>query len=166
PIWKVRPNFTLSLGLRWELPGQPISDLKQFNEPVVAAANNDQRFVVTPIPKRDMKNFEPRIGFNWNPRTSEHGMMGWLTGGDRLVIRGGYSRTHDYSFTNIALNIWSSFPFVAAATFPTTSITLPGESTAAAGTTSAFVNLATPSINPDTFARTVVSDDFHAPYYD
>ena len=164
--WKVRPNFTLSLGLRWELPGQPISDLKQFNEPVVAAANNDQRFVVSPIPKRDKKNFEPRIGFNWNPRTSEHGMMGWLTGGDKLVIRGGYSRTHDYSFTNIALNIWSSFPFVAAATFATTSITLPGESAPAAGTSNAFVNLANPSINPDTFARTVVSADFHAPYYD
>lgn len=164
--WKIRPNFTLTYGLRWELPGQPISDLKQFNEPVVAAAGNDQRYVVTPIPKRDKKNFEPRIGFNWNPRTSEHGMMNWLTGGDKLVVRGGYSRTHDYSFTNIALNIWSSFPFVAAATFPTTSITLPGETAAAAGTANAFANLGTPSINPDTFARTVVSSNFHAPYYD
>jgi hypothetical protein len=164
--WRIRPNFSLSYGLRWELPGQPISDLRQFNAPVVAAANNDPRYVVTPIPTRDKKNFEPRIGFNWNPRTSETGILGWFTGGDKLVVRGGYSRTHDYAFTNIALNIWSSFPFVAAATFATTSITLPGESAAAAGTTNAFVNLANPSINPDTFARTVVSSDFHAPYYD
>lgn len=164
--WRIRPNFTLTYGLRWELPGQPIQDLRAFNAPIVAAANNDPRFIVTPIPKRDMKNFEPRIGFNWNPRASESGIMGWLTGGDKLVVRGGYSRTHDYTFTNIALNIWSSFPFVAAATFATASITLPGESAAAAGTTNAFANLANPSINPDTFARTVVSDDFHAPYYD
>lgn len=164
--WKIRPNFSLTYGLRWELPGQPIGDLVQFNEPIVKAAGGDARYIVTPIPSRDKKNFEPRIGFNWNLHTRSDGMIGWLTGGDRLVLRGGYSRTHDYTFTNIALNIWSSFPFVAAATFATTSVTLPGETAAAAGTTSAFVNLASPSINPDTFARTVVSTDFHAPYYD
>lgn len=164
--WRIRPNFSLTYGLRWELPGQPIQDLVDFNAPVVAAANNDPRFVVTPIPSRDKKNIEPRIGFNWNIHTSSDGIAGWLTGGDRLVLRGGYSRTHDYTFTNIALNIWSSFPFVAAATFPTTTITLPGETASAAGTASAFVNLANPSINPDTFARTVVAPNFHAPYYD
>ncbi|MGH9879807.1 MAG: TonB-dependent receptor domain-containing protein, partial [Pyrinomonadaceae bacterium] len=164
--WKISPNFTLTYGLRWELPGQPIQDLVDFNQPVVAAAGGDPRFVVSPIPSRDKKNFQPRIGFNWNPRTRSDGMLGWLTGGDKLVLRGGYSRTHDYTFTNIALNIWSSFPFVAAATFPTTSITLPGETAPAAGTPNAFVSLPNPSINPATFARTVVSDDFHSPVYD
>ncbi len=164
--WKVRPNFALTLGLRWELPGQPIQDLAHFNAPVLAAANGDPRFRVTPIPSRDKKNIEPRIGFNWNLHTRSDGFIGLLTGGDRLVLRGGYSRTHDYTFTNIALNIWSSFPFVAAATFATTSQTLPGETAAAAGTSNAFANLANPSINPDTFARTVVANNFHAPYYD
>jgi hypothetical protein len=164
--WKIRPNFTLTYGLRYELPGQPIQDLVDFNQPVVQAAGGDPRFIVTPVPTRDKKNFEPRVGFNWNLRTRTDGPIGWITGGDRLVLRGGYSRTHDYTFTNIALNIWSSFPFVAAATFPTASITLPGEAAAAAGTPNAFVNLANPSIDPSTFARTVVSDDFHSPLYD
>ncbi len=167
--WKIRPNFSLTYGLRWELPGQPIGDLVDFNAPVVAAANGDTRFIVGPIPSRDKKNFQPRIGFNWNPRTSSDGMMGFLTGGDKLVVRGGYSRTHDYTFTNIALNIWSSFPFVAAATFATQAVTLPGETgsaAGAAGTVNAFAGLANPSIDPKTFARTVVSDDFHAPAYD
>src|SRR5688572_10288510 len=171
--WKIRPNFSLTYGLRWELPGQPIGDLVDFNQPVLAAANNDPRFIVSPIPSRDKRNFQPRIGFNWNLHTSNDGVVGWLTGGDRLVLRGGYSRTHDYTFTNIALNIWSSFPFVAAATFPTTSINLPGEvdpitglPVFSAGTANAFVSLPNPSINPSTFARTVVSDDFHAPTYD
>ncbi len=164
--WKVRPNLSLTYGLRYELPGQPIQDLVDFNKPIVQAVNGDPRYVVSPIPPRDKKNFEPRLGFNWNLHTRNDGPIGWVTGGDKLVVRGGYSRTHDYTFTNIALNIWSSFPFVAAATFPTALITLPGETAAAAGTANAFTSLPNPSINPDTFARTVVSDNFHSPYYD
>ncbi len=112
--WKVKPNLTLTLGLRYENAGQPIQDLVEFNEPVLAASGNDPRFKVNPIPGRDKNNWQPRLGFNWNPRTSNDGIMGFITGGDKLVIRGGYTRTHDYAYTNIALNIWSSFPFVAA----------------------------------------------------
>ena len=125
--WKVRPNFTLTYGLRYENPGQPIADLVDFNAPVLAAAGNDPRFRVGPIPERDKNNFQPRIGFNWNIRTGTDGIAGFLTGGDKLVLRGGYSRTNDYTFTNIALNIWSAFPFVAAFISPTAPITLPGE---------------------------------------
>ena len=44
-------------------------------------------------------------------------MLGFLTGGDRLVVRGGYARTHDYAFLNIALNVASSFPQVATVTY-------------------------------------------------
>ena len=118
--WKIRPNFTLTLGLRYENAGQPIQDLVDFNQPVLAAFNNDPRFVLRPVPGRDNNNFQPRFGFNWNPQTRSDGVLGWLTGGDKLVLRGGYTRTHDYAYTNIALNIWSSFPFVAAvSSFPT-----------------------------------------------
>ena len=164
--WKIRPNFTLTYGLRYENPGQPIADLVDFNAPVLAAAGNDPRFRVGPIPERDKNNFQPRIGFNWNLRTSSEGMVGFLTGGDKLVLRGGYSRTNDYAFTNIALNVWSAFPFVAAFISPTAPITLPGENAASNGVASAFANLNSPPINPDAFARTVVSEDFHSPIYD
>ncbi len=164
--WKIRPNFTLTYGLRYENPGQPIGDLVDFNAPVLAAAGNDPRFRVGPIPGRDNNNFQPRIGFNWNLQTSADGMIGFLTGGDKLVLRGGYSRTHDYTFTNIALNIWSAFPFVAAFISPTAPVTLPGETAASNGVVNAFSNLNNPPINPDAFARTVVSEDFHSPTYD
>src|SRR6185503_9398422 len=117
--WKIRPNFTLTYGLRYENAGQPIADLVDFNAPVLAASGNDPRFRVAPIPERDKNNFQPRIGFNWNLRTGTDGLTGFLTGGDKLVLRGGYSRTNDYTFTNIALNIWSAFPFVAAFISPT-----------------------------------------------
>ena len=164
--WKIRPNFTLTIGLRYENAGQPIQDLVDFNKPVVALANNDPRFIVQPIPGRDNNNFQPRLGFNWNPRTSNSGVMGWLTGGDKLVLRGGYTRTHDYAFTNIALNIWSSFPFVAAvSSFPTAQATnLAGQTVTV--TPNAFTILQNPPFNPDTVNRTIVDKDFHMPTYD
>src|ERR1700752_4405506 len=164
--WKVRPNFTLTLGLRYENAGQPIEDLVAFNQPVLAAANNDPRFVLQPVPGRDNNNFQPRLGFNWNPRTKSDGMLGYLTGGDKLVLRGGYTRTNDYSYTNIALNIWSSFPFVAAvSSFPTVQATnLAGQTTSVIPF--AFNALLTPPFNPDTVNRTIVDEDFHMPVYD
>ena len=172
--WKVRPNFTLTLGLRYESAGQPIGDLVEFNQAVVAAAGGDPRYIVRPIPGRDANNFQPRFGFNWNLHTSPDGVMGWLTGGDKLVLRGGYTRTHDYAYTNIALNIWSSFPFVAAvSSFPTIQAPnindinpatgLPRNATVIAN---AFTSLQNPPFSPDTVNRTIVDEDFHMPVYD
>jgi hypothetical protein len=164
--WKVRPNFTLTLGLRYENAGQPIGDLVDFNQPVLAAFDNDPRFVLRPVPGRDNNNFQPRLGFNWNPQTRSDGVLGWLTGGDKLVLRGGYTRTHDYAYTNIALNIWSSFPFVAAvSSFPTVAATNLGGDTVNV-IANAFNALGNPPFNPDTVNRTIVDGEFHMPVYD
>jgi hypothetical protein len=78
--------------------------------------------------------------------------MGFIAGGDKLVIRGGYTRTHDYAYTNIALNIWSSFPFVAA--FNLTNVP------------NAFATYQNLPVNPAIFTRTQVTPDFHSPVYD
>ncbi len=48
--WKIRPNFTLTYGLRYENAGQPIQDLVQFNDPVFAASGNNPVFRVRPDP--------------------------------------------------------------------------------------------------------------------
>jgi hypothetical protein len=153
--WKVTPNFTLTLGLRYEYPGDSFSYLKEVNPRIVAANGNNPGFAFTPVPKIDKNNLMPRIGFNWNPRTSEGGAFGWLTGGDKLVLRGGYARTYDANFININLNIFSSFPFVAAVNLPS------------AGAFTAIQNFTTPNVsNPNALTRTVVSDDFRAPAYD
>jgi hypothetical protein len=164
--WKVTPRFTLTLGLRYENSGQPIRDLVDFNEPVLRAFNNDQRFALTPVPGRDNDNFQPRVGFNWNPRV-EGGPLGWLAGGDRLVLRGGYARTHDYTYTNIALNIWSSFPFVAAVSFAP-SVQAQNINTGANVNVipNAFTALQNPPFNPATVNRTIVDADFQSPIYD
>ncbi|HVF41493.1 MAG TPA: carboxypeptidase regulatory-like domain-containing protein [Pyrinomonadaceae bacterium] len=165
--WKVRPNLTLTLGLRYENPGQPIGDLVDFGAPVLANFNNDPRFRVGPIPGRDNNNIQPRLGFNWNPR-HEGGALGWLTGGDRLVLRGGYARTNDYTFTNIALNIWSSFPFVAAiSSLPTIQAAdINNNNALVSRIPNAYAALANPPFNANTVNRTIVDENFHTPYYD
>ena len=154
--WRLRPSLTLNLGVRYELPGNWINSLQDLNRGIVTAAGGDERFALSPIPKKDTNNIQPRLGFNWNPRTGKGGLMGLLTGGDRLVVRGGYARTHDYAFLNIALNIASSFPQQATVTYT-------------APVSNAFSRLpaTTPSgLNPLTLTRTIVADDFRSPYAD
>ena len=169
--WKIRPNFTLTYGLRYETPGQPITDLVKVNDRIVAAAGGNEGFRFTPVPKRDKNNFQPRIGFNWNPRTSSEGLMGLLTGGDRLVIRGGYGRSYDYTFTNIAANIASSFPFVASVTLSTVAqAATPVTTSPGPGVNNAFAVLpaiqGATGLNPNTLTRTIVGaevDDVFEP---
>lgn len=152
--WKIRPNLTFTYGLRYERPGNNFDDLVPVNDRIVAANGNDERFRFTPVPEDDTNNWQPRLGFNWNPRTDGDGAMGWLTGGDKLVIRGGYARTHDSNFININLNIASAFPFIAAINLN------------AAGAFAAIPTAQPAGLNPATFARTVVGEDFHSPVYD
>lgn len=112
--WQIHPTFSLNYGLRYETPGNTIASLIKLNEGIVQTNGGRSVFRLTPQPERDKNNWQPRVGFSWNPRTSDTGWLGWLTGGSQFVLRGGYSRTNDYAFLNIALNIASSFPFVAA----------------------------------------------------
>jgi hypothetical protein len=150
--WRVKPSLTLSYGIRYESHGQAVRSLLPMNQRIIAAAGGDQRYALFPVPNADRNNFQPRFGFNWAPRTSEEGFLGKLTGGNKLVFRGGYSRTNDYAFINIALNVASSFPFVAAinnSNFQDAFVRLP--------------NLVPTGLNPNTLTRTIVADDFRSP---
>jgi hypothetical protein len=156
--WRALPSLTLNLGLRYELPGNNIQSLIDLNQRILDANGNNSVYQLNPVPKADRNNFQPRVSFNWAPQTSTDGLIGKLTGGDKFVLRGGYARTHDYAFLNIALNIVSSFPYVAAINRSN----LPD----------AFnVLQATPGgvpagTNPNTLTRTVVSEDFRSPLAD
>jgi hypothetical protein len=156
--WKVRPDLTLNLGVRYELPGNNIQSLIDLNEGILGANSNNPVFRLNPVPKSDRNNFQPRVGFNWAPQTSGDGVLGLLTGGDKFVLRGGYARTHDFAFLNIALNIVSSFPYVAAINRSNLS--------------NAFTQLqSTPAgvpagTDPNFLTRTVVAEDFRSPLAD
>lgn len=153
--WKATDALTLSVGVRYETPGNSIASLYPLNDAVVTAAGGDERYRMTTRPQRDTDNWQPRVGFNWNPKTSRDGLVGLLTGGDKLVVRGGYARTNDYAFININLNIASAFPFVAA--FNASNLN---------GAFATLPNVQLTGLNPNTFARTIVSDDFRSPSAD
>jgi hypothetical protein len=80
--WKVTPNFTLNIGLRYELDTNT-KNLANFG---------DIFSLVRPLLRgergKDGNNFAPRIGFNWNPwgdgKTSIHGGYGIYY--DRVVL--------------------------------------------------------------------------------
>ncbi len=58
----------------------------------------------------DKNNWAPRLSAAWTPHP-EHGPFAWLTGKDRMVIRGGYSKVFDRIGQGIATNFDSAFAF-------------------------------------------------------
>ncbi len=156
--WKARPSLTLNFGLRYELPGNNIQSLIDLQERILDANGSNDVFRLRPVPSTDKNNFQPRIGFNWSPVTETSGVIGKLTGGDKFVLRGGYGRTNDYAFLNIALNIVSSFPYVAAINRSN----LPN----AFSLLQAAPPGVPPGTDPNTLTRTVVGEDFRSPMAD
>src|SRR5204862_5257151 len=107
--WRIRPNFTLTYGVRYESPGNPIANLVNVSQRIYKLNNNDARFLLQPQPSRDTNNWAPRVGFNYRFGDGK-GLLHWLTGHRKLVMRGGYLRTYNTAFNNIALNVTSSLP--------------------------------------------------------
>jgi hypothetical protein len=156
--WRVNPSLTLNLGLRYELSGNNIQSLIELNDRILSSNNNNTVYRLNPVPKSDKNNLQPRVGFNWSPNTGTDGLVGLLTGGDRFVLRGGYARTNDYAFLNIALNIVSSFPYVAAINRSNLSNAFTQLQNTPAGVPA--------GTDPNLLTRTVVAADFRAPAAD
>ena len=71
--WRVRPDLTLNLGVRYELD----TDVKNISR--VSEINPIVQPFLTGTRGKDINNIGPRIGFNWAPgsaRTSVHGGYG------------------------------------------------------------------------------------------
>ena len=87
--WKIKKNFTLNLGLRYEYTQVPLSEREW--QPL-NAISNVPGLVTFGEPKAQKNNFLPRIGFAWSP-----GSTGTTS------IRGGFSMATDVLYDNLGL---------------------------------------------------------------
>lgn len=148
--WRIRSNFTLTYGIRYEAPGNPFAWLESLNRQIVANNNNNPGFRLDKMPGRDLDNWATRIGFNYRP--------GWA--GGKMVFRGGYSRTFDMIFNNVALNIYSAWPFTQVFALPP----LTPNSFATIDPIRAGATRPPIPANPDSITRTIVDSRFRAPH--
>lgn len=104
--WKVKPNLTLNLGLRWEYFGGMTE--KKGNNPRLDLGGGSGTFtgmaIVLKQPQVDAQkaNFGPQIGFAWMPMKHE----------GRLVLRGGFGLSYNGLEQAITTNTRFDPPFL------------------------------------------------------
>ena len=87
--WRVRPNLTFNIGMRYEYVTTPIASRTQsFSAPADAYGGISFR-----QPNYSPIDFSPRLGFAYSPGKNSS----W-------VIRGGFSRSYDLSYANLTAN--------------------------------------------------------------
>jgi outer membrane receptor protein involved in Fe transport len=161
--WKASSSLTLTMGLRYEYFGEPFNTLRTpaftglFNvDPVTRTGPFSQPNQVT----KDLNNFAPSVGFSYAPSYSS-GVMGFLFGEGKTVIRAGYNLGYDSFFNNIASN--------AVASSPNTIVTT-NTSTLAAATPRGLSNFSSQfpttaaAVLPSS-AQTLIDPNLRNPYY-
>jgi outer membrane receptor protein involved in Fe transport len=109
--WKVKPNFTLTLALRFEHNSNPTCNTNCFSNynapfnslpsviagpgdagdvPYSSDINTGVRHAYMSV---DAINVSPRVAFSWSPNASDH--FPWFPGGNKTVISGGAGIFYD-----------------------------------------------------------------------
>jgi hypothetical protein len=157
---KVSSDLTLNLGLRWEFFGQAINEL--HNETVARESNPATAIWDTSLPvsarstaqvANAYKNFEPRLGFAWNPSFDK-----------QLVIRGGYSIGYDPAFYNIFLNAATVAPVATSGSFNCLGTCLGTGDFTGAGLRATNLSRLPLGGNPADSDQDYVPTNFHNPY--
>lgn len=159
--WKFNKDLTINLGLRWEYFKQSINLLHDAS---VARQTGSNPIWLTTLPlslttfpeiPQNYKNFEPRVGFAYNPP--------FIQG---MVIRGGFAINYDPAFYNIFLNAYTSAPIVNTGTISCNGTTV--NCLPAGGTTNALVQAQNAqynptAVNPGTKSQSTVNLPFKNP---
>jgi len=104
--WKLRPNLTLNLGLRWEYfsrPGETNNLISNYIFGPNGLVDGSVQ-IVDELFEPDRNNFAPRIGFAWSPGGSQN----------NLVFRGGFGLNYNRTFGSVFSNIRQNTPFFAS----------------------------------------------------
>src|SRR5262249_49219688 len=83
--WKLRPRFTLSVGLAWSFEDNLLNydlDKPEYLRPILGGPNADLR-----PPRREYKDFQPAMGFAWGVDQK-----------NKTVLRGGGGIYYDSNF--------------------------------------------------------------------
>jgi hypothetical protein len=77
--WRARPNLTLNIGLRWEMATVP-TEVQGKLESLINITDPTPHLGSPFFPNPTLRNFEPRVGFSWDPfhdgRTAVRGGFG------------------------------------------------------------------------------------------
>src|SRR5258706_2598556 len=163
--WRVKPNLTVNLGVRYSLFRQPVDknhllttfDPSLYNPsaaPAFTAAvllakqdalkspngisiNGQSSPYGDKISRESNKNFGPRIGLAWDPFKK-----------GRTSIRAGYGISYDATlFGTYEQNIFANPPFVNVASIPNTSLSNPGGGAATVANSPKVLRGTTASMN-------------------
>jgi hypothetical protein len=148
--WKVRPDLTVTLGVRWEYFGV-VNEVDGFlnnafqadasGNPLAESPITDPSMIVLksvtelPMTKKDLNNFGPRVGFAYHPFSN-------------VVFRAGYGIMYDKPYFNQFINNRFNPPFNISTTL----------------FFSPFGSTADPLVNGLTPNLATVTPDFVAPY--
>lgn len=108
--WKVRPDFTLNLGVRYEIntpPTDPRNQMSVFSLQTHTLTQVGTNGATRSGVKPDLNNFAPRLGFAWSlsPKT---------------VLRGGYGIFYDSGILVVNSSLYFNPPyFTIGVFFPT-----------------------------------------------
>ena len=87
--WKVKPNFTLNLGLRYEVTTPPLA---QTQTQPLNQISSVPGLITFSAPTTQATNFLPRVGFAWSPGES-----------GTTSIRGGFGMAVDVLYDNLGI---------------------------------------------------------------
>jgi hypothetical protein len=127
--FKVKPNFTVNLGLRWEYFGPVHEKFGSISNPIFGSSVDPltslRLKVGGDLYNSSYKNLGPQVGFAWSP-----GKLPLLNQDmhNRLVVRGGFGIGYNRMQEAITLNGRSNPPFVSSFNFfgPNVVYAIPG----------------------------------------